>query len=162
MKKKIAFIDRDGVINKKAPIHQHITKVSDFIFNEGIFLVLKKLRDCGFELIIISNQRGVGNGEMTLRDLQDIHEFMIKELKLKGIEFLDSFYCPHQKDECDCRKPKPGLMNQALEKYEIDLKQSVFVGDSSTDELTAKAFGLDFWGIKADHPEDLLLKLLDV
>lgn len=153
--KKIAFIDRDGVINKKAPDHSYITNVDSFVFNEGVFGVLNTLLKNGFELIIITNQRGVARGLMSEQELRDLHLYMLKILKEHGITVLDVLYCPHEKDQCDCRKPKPGLLKQACAKYSVNLQDSILISDSIEDVEMGKKFGIKSFLIPVDSPEFL-------
>lgn len=140
--KKIVFLDRDGVINKKADEHCYITKVSDFVFNEDIFGVVSKLKDDGFEFIVITNQRGIARNLYNEEQLDEIHEHMTVEFHKKGIEILDIFYCPHENDVCDCRKPKDGLLKLACAKYPVDLLNSVLISDSSADVSMGEKFGI--------------------
>lgn len=140
--KKIAFLDRDGVINQKAPDHNYITKVSDFVFNEGIFEVVLHLKDQGFECIVITNQRGIAHGLYTVADLDTIHTFMKQGFGDRGIDILDIFYCPHEHNTCDCRKPKPGMLERACAKYPINLGESILISDSPEDVLMGKTFGI--------------------
>lgn len=140
--RKIAFLDRDGVINKKAEEHHYITQVKDFIFNEGIFEVVRKLQEEGFEFIVITNQRGVARGLYNEEQLQEIHAYMKDGFNKKGIEILDVFYCPHENNVCDCRKPKDGMLKQACAKYDIDLKNSVLISDSQEDVSMGEKFGV--------------------
>ena len=140
--KKIAFVDRDGVINKKAPPHQYITKAEDFHFNDGVFELLADLISHGFELIIITNQRGIARQMLTEQDLDAIHTFMRDKLKQRGIELLDIFYCPHEKDSCNCRKPRPGMLEQACAKYPVDLANSILISDSPEEIAMGKNFGV--------------------
>lgn len=155
LSKRIAFIDRDGVINKKAPEHQYITQVNDFVFNEGVFNVLQTLQRDGYELIIITNQRGVARGLMTENDLSVIHQHMLDELRKKDVKILDIFYCPHDKDQCDCRKPKPGLLKQACEKYPIIVPESILISDSEDEVKMGDDFGIEStFLVRHDHPED--------
>jgi D-glycero-D-manno-heptose 1,7-bisphosphate phosphatase len=142
MIKKIAFLDRDGVINQKAAEHQYISRVEEFVFNPGIFKVLKQLQSDGYEFIVISNQRGVARGIFSEKDLQEIHNFMLSGMELVGVYLLDAFYCIHEKDTCKCRKPKPGLLLQATAKYDINLSGSVFISDSAEDIRMGKEFGI--------------------
>ncbi|MBY0538590.1 HAD-IIIA family hydrolase [Patescibacteria group bacterium] len=155
--KKIAFLDRDGVINVNAPPHEYITSVSDFVFNQGIFNVLKTLARDGFEFIVVTNQQGVARGKMTLASLTAIHDHMITGLKEHGITILDVFYCPHLDGTCDCRKPNDGLLRQAAAKYPIDTARSILIGDSQTDIDAGRKFGLaQTILISTDHPEEVL------
>lgn len=155
---KVAFIDRDGVINKNARPHEYITKVKNFKFNKGIFELLTPLINNEYKVIIITNQRGIARKMLTEKKLENIHDFMIKELKKKKIEILDVFYCPHNENECDCRKPKPGLLKKAIKKYNIDLNQSILISDSANDIKMGKKFGIkNNYLIKKNKP--LVIKI---
>lgn len=140
--KKIVFLDRDGVINKKADEHCYITEVENFIFNDGIFDVCSKLKDQDFEFIVITNQRGVARGLYSEEKLIEIHEYMKDKFHKHGIKILDVFYCPHNKDVCDCRKPKDGMLRQACLRYNIDLHGSVLISDSNEDVQMGNNFGI--------------------
>lgn len=140
--KKIAFLDRDGVINKKANEHCYITEIRDFVFNDGIFELVSNLKDKGFEFIVITNQRGVARGLLSEERLLEIHQYMKDEFHGHGIEILDVLYCPHEKDVCDCRKPKDGMLRLACSKYEIDLLASVVVSDSLEEVRMGEVFGV--------------------
>lgn len=132
--RKIIFLDRDGVINKKAPKADYIKKWEEFKFLPGAVEAMKLLAKNNYEMYIISNQAGIARGMMTIGDLEDIHKNMLSELEKKGIKIQDIFYCPHGWDEgCDCRKPKPGMFYQASNKYNIDLSKTVFIGDDERD-----------------------------
>ncbi len=139
---KIAFFDRDGVINKKAEEHHYITRVEDFVFNKSIFQLFHKLKKLGFEFIVITNQRGVARGLYTEQDLKNIHDHMCQKLTEQGITLLDIFYCPHDIGQCDCRKPQPGLLEQACKKYTIDLSKSALISDSKGEIEMGKLFGI--------------------
>ncbi len=140
--KKILFLDRDGVINKKAEEHEYVARVDDFIFNEKIFEVLRDHKKRGYEFIVITNQRGIARGKMLEKDLEKIHEHMIERLKRENLDILDIFYCPHEEFVCDCRKPKFGLLNKAADKYDIDLNGSILISDSWKDVKMGKEFGI--------------------
>lgn len=135
--RKIAFLDRDGVINKKAAEHCYITKVEDFIFNDGIFEVVTNLKAKGYEFIVITNQRGIARGLYTEDTLDKIHQHLEN-----GIEILDIFYCPHEINTCDCRKPKDGMLKSACAKYSIDLPNSLLISDSEEEVLMGQKFGI--------------------
>lgn len=140
--KKIAFLDRDGVINQKAASHEYVTSSEKFIFNEGIFLLLYTLQNQGYQFIVVTNQRGVARKMLTHTNLEEIHTKMRTGLREHGIEILDIFFCPHETDSCECRKPKPGLLQQATKKHSIDLSQSILISDSEDDVTMGQNFGL--------------------
>jgi D-glycero-D-manno-heptose 1,7-bisphosphate phosphatase len=154
--KKIAFLDRDGVINVNAQECEYITKVSDFVFNPGIFNVLKFLALHEFEFIVVTNQQGIARGKMTIDDLGAIHSHMVSVLQSYGIDILDIFYCPHLTGTCDCRKPDDGLLRQAAAKYSIDKMRSILIGDRQSDILAGIKFGLfRQFLVTRDHPESI-------
>ena len=130
---KAAFLDRDGVINED---FGYMGKIEDFEFKEVIFELLKLLQDLGFNLFIVTNQSGIARGYYTEDDFYNLTQWMIEEFKKKGIEIKDIRFCPHHPDitgECECRKPKPGMILDLAKKYGIDLKNSIMIGDSKRD-----------------------------
>ena len=130
---KILFLDRDGVINKKAPPHQHITTPDDFIILPNVKEALLYAKAKGYKIIVITNQRSVP------KEIYDmIHTKMLTDLP----EIEDIFVCPHEDGECNCRKPLPGLFYQAANKYDIDKEQSLMIGDSQSDLDAATAYGI--------------------
>ncbi len=139
---KIIFLDRDGVINKDPGFGGYITSWEEFKFLPGAVEAIRKLNQAGFEIIIISNQAGVAKGLYSMEDLNEITENMLREIKKTGGRIRSVYYCPHRdEDNCDCRKPKTGLLFQASKGLEIDFTQTFFVGDNRRDILAAKAVG---------------------
>jgi D-glycero-D-manno-heptose 1,7-bisphosphate phosphatase len=139
---KIAFFDRDGVINERQAEHCYVTGTDKFVFNEGIFEVFKYLSARSFQFVVITNQRGIARGLLTEDRLQEIHDYMTLKLKENGIEILDIFFCPHGDNACNCRKPKPGLLEMAAKKYDINLKESLLISDEMADVEMGKRFGI--------------------
>lgn len=134
------FLDRDGVINVD---YGHVYKKSEFDFVPGIFDFVKKYYQMGYIIIVVSNQAGVAKGLYTKDDLAIIDDYMKKQFLANGIEIKDSFYCIHHPDEnCDCRKPKPGLFNLAKEKYDIKMDESIMIGDKMSDLEAAHLAGV--------------------
>ena len=155
--KKVVFLDRDGVINKKAEKHCYITKEEDFIFTEGIFDVCFILQSKGFEFIVITNQRGISRGLYTQTDLEKIHNTMRRGFLEKGINILDVFYCPHEQGVCNCRKPKPGMLERSLEKYYFNKDEAILISDTMEDISMGKSFGIgkNIY-VNSDKPEEAL------
>jgi histidinol-phosphate phosphatase family protein len=141
--RKILFLDRDGVINVKAPKAEYITSWSDFRFLPGAIDALSQLSEAGYELYIITNQPGLARGMVTEASLADIHDRMVAELDQHGVSIKAIYHCPHSWDEgCECRKPKPGILYQAAREHNIDLTRAVFVGDDERDMEAGDAVGL--------------------
>lgn len=146
MKKKknkhILLLDRDGVINLKATKSRYVNHWRDFQWNKNTLSALKTFAEAKFQFIVITNQAGVGRGITQECDLVEIHENMRMELKMKGIEVLAIYVCPHKPDEgCDCRKPEPGNLLKATSDYQLPINQLVFVGDDPKDSLAAHKAG---------------------
>ena len=140
-KKAAVFLDRDGVINKKSPPHDYVKKWKEFEFLPGVFKAIRELNK-KFLVIIITNQRGVGRGLISLADLENIHAKMIKKLRRFGAKIDGIYICPHDiKDNCDCRKPKSGMLFRAAKDFKIDFSQSYIIGDSSIDIQAGKKVG---------------------
>jgi len=128
---KVLFLDRDGVVNED---YGHVHTIDKFDFMPDIFDICKKYQTDGYKIIVVSNQAGIAKGLYTQNDLDILDKFMKDSFKKNGIDILDSFYCPHKdEDNCECRKPKPGLILKAKEKYNIDLTRSVLIGDKMSD-----------------------------
>jgi histidinol-phosphate phosphatase family protein len=141
-RRKVCFLDRDGVINIKAPEHQYITSAKDFVLVPSAVNVLVLLKVLGYEFIVVTNQRGVALGWMSQEDLDEIHAYMREQLARYDVEILDIFTCMHEEDSCDCRKPKDGLLRQACAKYDIDLANSLIISDANADIAMGVEFGL--------------------
>ena len=137
------FLDRDGVINRKIE-GGYLRSWSEFQFLPNIVDWIRLFNALDHLVIVVTNQRGVALGQMTLQDVETIHEKMLQELKSHGAQIDDIFICPHAKDACDCRKPLPGLVLQAQQEYDIDLSKSLLIGDSDSDQQLARTCGIRF------------------
>lgn len=138
------FLDRDGVINKKIE-NDYVRNWSQFEFIEGTIEALQILKQKFGRIIIITNQRGIGRGLMTEKDLEKIHKNMVDIFKKNNILIDKIYYCPHdyEKEKCDCRKPNISLALQAKKDFpEIDFKKSIMVGDSIDDMKFGKKLGM--------------------
>ena len=140
---KIAFLDRDGIINKNDPNGGYVLRPEQFHLVDGIIDFLTALTQMNYRLIVITNQQGVGKGPMTEQDLDDIHAFMCQLLDDGGISIESVYYCPHLASvDCHCRKPNPGLFLRAAQEHAINLSQAIFIGDSLTDAEAGKSAGV--------------------
>lgn len=159
--RKIIFIDRDGVINVD-PIGDYIKKWEDFIFEKGALQGLIEIRRKGYEIIIISNQAGIGDGVYPETELWNIHENMLKEFAKRRIEILAAHYCLHGKEHgCDCRKPKTGLFKKAVEGMRYEKEKTFMIGDKASDMEGAKKFGLKTIFVRTGHGKFDEAKLTD-
>lgn len=137
------FIDRDGVINCRRP-DDYVLNWSQFVFVPGIREALKQLASLGLPLIVISNQAAVGKGLLDAAHLEEITLKMQQALHEDGTTLTAVYYCPHRiEDHCPCRKPKPALLFSAAADFNVDLRRSIFIGDSETDVQAARAGGCE-------------------
>ncbi|MGC8957174.1 MAG: D-glycero-alpha-D-manno-heptose-1,7-bisphosphate 7-phosphatase [Candidatus Kapaibacteriota bacterium] len=142
-KRKAIFFDRDGIVNFRI-VGEYIKLEENFHFTPDFVEIFPKLKQLGYLIILISNQKGVGKGTMSENDLERIHNFMTQKLKdLTGDTFDDAFYCTDVTPELSWRlKPNPGMIIEAIEKWNIDPQNSWFVGDSDKDILAGKRAGV--------------------
>jgi D,D-heptose 1,7-bisphosphate phosphatase len=140
--KKVVFLDRDGVINKKPPKAEYVKNWAEFEFLPGVIDALALLNKQEYQIYLISNQAGIARGAMTEQDLKIIHENLQKELHKHGANIDGIYYCPHGwNDNCDCRKPKPGMLLQAAREHHLDLTKTYFIGDDERDMQAGNAAG---------------------
>jgi D-glycero-D-manno-heptose 1,7-bisphosphate phosphatase len=137
---KTIFLDRDGVINKEVG---YLHKTEDFEFIDGVFKSCLYFQSLGYQIIIVTNQSGIERGYYTEEDFHTVTNWMLKQFELQSVNILDVFFCPHgPESNCDCRKPKPGMFNQANDKYNIDMENSWMIGDKEADIQAANAAGI--------------------
>lgn len=135
-------MDRDGVINRKAPEGKYITRWEDFHFLPGVTEGIALLNRAGFSVIVVSNQRCIAKGLMTVADLEKMHERMIDFLARTGATVDGIHYCPHELEQsCNCRKPAPGMLLDAARSHGIELSASWMIGDSDIDIEAGKSAG---------------------
>jgi D-glycero-D-manno-heptose 1,7-bisphosphate phosphatase len=141
-RRPVLLIDRDGVLNIKAPRGEYITRYEDFSKIEANWKALQKLGLLGFTFIVISNQAGVARGVMSQSAVDEIHSFMRRDFRDIGVEIADIYVCPHHWDEgCECRKPNPGMFFTAACDHNLLLNDLIYVGDDVRDESAAIAAG---------------------
>lgn len=152
---KAVFLDRDGVINEvKSERVRFVNKPEQFYFLEGVPEAIKQLNDRGFDIFVVTNQGGVGLGYMSEKVLEQIHQKMVDELKEHGAIIKDVRACIHKPHaNCECRKPKPGMLLELIEKYNIDVKQSYMIGDREPDIEAGNAAGMKSLMVYDEHPE---------
>ena len=148
---KVAFMDRDGVLNLKHSDVYYVTRMEDFVIVPGALEGIAALNRGGYRVMVATNQRAVAKGLLSSKALARMHTRLRQEAALHGGR-IDRFYiCPHDKGSCDCRKPKPGLFLLAFRDFpSIDVGGSFFAGDSDSDREAAEAAGLRFIPIKTN------------
>lgn len=150
-KQKAIFLDRDGTINEYVGF---LRKEEDFRLTPGVSEAIKKINNSGYLAIVVTNQPVIARGEVTEEELEEIHKKMETLLGLDGAYIDDIYYCPHHPDkgfegeipelkiECDCRKPKTGMLEKAAREHNIDLSSSIMIGDSTLDIKMAENAGM--------------------
>jgi D-glycero-D-manno-heptose 1,7-bisphosphate phosphatase len=140
-KRKCVFFDRDGIVNQH-PGPGYVERWEDFHLLPEFVDVLRFVSGKGYVAVIVSNQRGVALGRMTAATVDDLHRRLRAVLReQQGLDLLDILYCPHDRDQCDCRKPKPGMLVEAARRHDLDLSRSWMIGDSLKDMEAGKAAG---------------------
>lgn len=137
------FLDRDGVINEVLSHRvKFVNKPTDFYLLDGVGEAIKRFNDEGLKVFVVTNQGGIGLGYMKEAALQDVHRKMEADLEAFGAKIADIAYCPHKPHaNCACRKPKPQMILDLADKYDIDLSKSYMVGDREPDIEAGKEAG---------------------
>jgi histidinol-phosphate phosphatase family protein len=132
--KNIILIDRDGVINVKAPQGEYIRTWGEFEWIEDTVQVMKKLAQQGYSFIVITNQAGIARNMVSEKELTRMHQLMISELKSEGVIVLDIYVCPHHWDDnCVCRKPQAGLFYRIAKEHLLRMDKTLYIGDDVRD-----------------------------
>lgn len=159
-KRPAIFLDRDGVINEDIG---HLKRIDDIKLLPGSGRAIRKINDCGFLAIVVTNQAVVAHGTLTEDGLREIHNKLETLLAIDGAKIDGIYYCPHHPDKgfkgesqkykikCDCRKPKIGLIKKAVKDFNINLRKSYFIGDTTTDAKTARNAGIKFIGVSTGY-----------
>ena len=169
-KQKAIFLDRDGTINKYVGF---LRNIDDFELIEGVAEAIKLINQSGYLAIVVTNQPVIARGEVTWEELNEIHEKMATLLGKEGA-YVDGIYiCPHHPDkgfegerpeykiDCDCRKPKPGLLLQAAKDFNIDLSESYMIGDSHRDVEAGENAGVKKSILIKENNENALLSIIN-
>ena len=141
------FLDRDGVINVD---RGYVYRIEEFQFVDGIFALCSAFLKCGYQIFVITNQSGIARGYYTKEDYDILTSWMLGEFRKMQIEIIDIYACPYHPDgivaeyrkESRDRKPNPGMILKAAEKYNVDLGQSVLIGDRESDIQAGEAAGI--------------------
>lgn len=138
--KKVIFLDRDGTLNVRPAVGHYIESPEEFVWLEGAREALLQLKENGYQIYLISNQAGVRRGIITKETVEKTNQKMQNQLRELGIELDQIYYCPHSwEEECECRKPKPGMLYQAQREHSFDLTDSILIGDDIRDIQTGQA-----------------------
>jgi D-glycero-D-manno-heptose 1,7-bisphosphate phosphatase len=152
------FLDRDGVINNDS--EDYIKSWPEFKFIPGSIEAIRLLTVNGLNPIIITNQSLINRNMISINALNRIHDMMKKKIENKGGRIKDIFFCPHSpEDNCECRKPKPGLIHQAESKYNLRLESAVMIGDSAKDIECAKNAGCNSVLVKTGNGKNAMAEL---
>jgi D-glycero-D-manno-heptose 1,7-bisphosphate phosphatase len=141
------FLDRDGTLNID---HGYVHEIDNFHFIEGVIEACIKLKEMGYALVLVTNQSGIARGKFTEQQFLTLTEWMDWSLADRGVDLDGIYYCPHHPQgavaeftqECDCRKPKPGMLHSAQRHLHIDMAASYMVGDKVEDMQAAIAAGV--------------------
>jgi D-glycero-D-manno-heptose 1,7-bisphosphate phosphatase len=142
-KVKTVFLDRDGVINRKMPDGQYVAHPKQMLLLHGVPGAISELNQAGIRVIVATNQRGISLGLYTDADVEAIHAELQRQLSTVG-GYIEAFYvCPHNESECNCRKPLPGLFEQACAQYpDIQAADCLMIGDSLSDIQFGRGLGI--------------------
>lgn len=139
---KAAFLDRDGVVNRKPIEGQYVTSWDDFQILPGVAEGIALLNRAGYAVIVVTNQRCVAKGLLTKEDLEGMHRKLSDSLAREGARIDGIYYCPHDyESSCQCRKPAPGMLLESARTHNIDLTSSWMIGDSEIDIQAGKRAG---------------------
>lgn len=149
------FLDRDGILNEKMPEGQYVTCWQDFHVLPGVPEALRRMNEAGVRVIVVSNQRGIALGLYSAADVEAIHTAFQRLLNGAGARpgpLVDAFFiCPHDKGQCNCRKPLPGLFEQAVAQFpDITAATSAMIGDSLSDIEFGRRLGMTTILIEGD------------
>lgn len=163
---KAVFLDRDGTINIEK---NYLYKTSEFQFLPGAVDAIRNMNRKGYKIIIITNQAGVARGYYTEQDVENLNEWMKRILFLQDVFVDDIFYCPHHSEygsdkyriDCDCRKPRPGLIKKAIEKHNICPNISFTIGDKESDISAGKSVGTKTILVRTGYGSNILKSRAD-
>jgi len=153
------FMDRDGVINHDPG--DYTTSIQEFHILPGVIESLKKWSDQGYCIIVITNQGGIAKRRYSYSDFEEINNYMAQKFTDAGIDFVETYFCPHHDavSHCLCRKPHSGMIEKAIYRHGIDPALSVMIGDKYRDIEAAEGAGVR--GIKTEVNQSLATISLD-
>jgi len=144
-KRKIFLLDRDGILIDKMPHRRYLSNIRDYRPLHENWKSLQEVSKMGVDFIIATNQPGVATGEVNEEFLNEIHVKLVSELLDLGINILAVYTCKHHWNEnCNCRKPKPGMLLEAMDQFEIESESTLYIGDEAKDSYAASSAGIDY------------------
>jgi len=148
---KALFLDRDGTLFQNT---HYLIEYSDVSWLPGTLFVLKEMQRKGYLILGVSNQSGIGRGYFTTTQVTTLHNQLIYDLKRFGIYCPEIHFCPHRPDEnCICRKPKPHMLYELAKKYNLNLKESIMIGDKPSDVQCGNSAGVQSYQLHPNHFE---------
>lgn len=139
---KALFLDRDGTINFEK---HYVYKKEDFVFIPGVIDLIRHFSESGYLIFIITNQSGIARGFYSEKDYFQLTEWMLNQFELHGIKITKVYHCPHHPEitgPCNCRKPKPGMILQAIKEFNVNPATSALIGDKKSDILAGENAGI--------------------
>ncbi|MFS2222740.1 D-glycero-beta-D-manno-heptose 1,7-bisphosphate 7-phosphatase [Pantoea sp. B65] len=141
------FLDRDGTVNVD---HGYVHEIDNFQFIDGVIDAMRELKKMGFALVLVTNQSGIARGMFSEDQFMKLTEWMDWSLADRDVDLDGIYFCPHHpqavdeayRQQCDCRKPQPGMLLSAQQELNIDMSASYIVGDKLEDMLAGKAAGV--------------------
>jgi D-glycero-D-manno-heptose 1,7-bisphosphate phosphatase len=144
-RRRILLLDRDGILVEKMPYREYLSNLKDYRPIYENWSTLKKVSNLGVDFLIATNQPGVATGEVNEEFLSAFHIRLVSDLLDFGINVLAVYACKHHWNEnCNCRKPKPGMLLEAMEQFEISAESTLYIGDEVKDSIAASAAGIDY------------------
>lgn len=148
---RTVFLDRDGILNEKAPEGAYVARWEDFRVLPGVPQAIARLNQAGLLVIVVSNQRGIARGLYTAADVESMHARFQELLNVHGAHIDAFFICPHEEGQCNCRKPLTGMFDQARAQFpEISASTSVMIGDSAADIVFGRRLGMTTIFVQGD------------
>lgn len=141
-KVKAVFLDRDGVINID---HGYVHEIDNFNFIPGVFEACASFKKLGYKIFVVTNQAGIARGYYNEEQFALLSDWMVNEFRLNGVMIEKVYHCPHHPEysgSCQCRKPEPGMIIAAHSEFQINLAESILVGDKISDIQAAKSAGI--------------------
>lgn len=139
---KALFLDRDGVINID---RGHVYLREQFEFVPGIFDLCRRFLQDGYLILVVTNQAGIAKGIYSEEDFQKLTSWMVQQFNHEGITITKVYYCPHHPEidgNCECRKPEPGMLLQAIKEFDLDIKTCILIGDKESDIEAGRRAGI--------------------